>query len=350
MKKTFVFLLTIIFAAVSFITVSATESNALTETEFETDVDGGVETVGDTVIEGTTVEETAEALETTEISETTWAAETTEPSEATKADESTEALIEIRDDMSFSEIVFAIADAFGISVEEAEKMVANIRELGDRYLSDSDLWGQIAADMDAHPAKWTLIGLMAALILFLIGLLIKRVISDATAISRLKVAVAGIDRALSGDGQGDGQDELSVRALIRASNEQLETFKGEHGEQLEQIKTEHHAQIEQLKGENVALAAKVEEQTQAVQSLIEVIRKTAANSDTSLKLTEESTLRIMQLLKLTLDRDIPKTSKEARALWYSATQSRIKEIYEEGVTNAENGAGNGQAEEAGQKV
>lgn len=242
--------------------------------------------------------------------------------------------VEIGEELSFSETVLAIADKLGISVEEAEDLVQSIREFGDEYFSDTDLWSRVTADMDAHPAKWTIFGLLAALVLFLIGLLIKRVISDATTLSRLKVAVAGIDRALSGDGQGDTQGEPSIRALINGNNERLEEFKREHGEQLEL-----------LKGENAALAARNEELTQTVRGLNEVIRKMESNSDTSLKITEESALQILQLLNLALDRKVPVTTKEARALWYSATQNKIKSIYEEGVDNV-----NGGTEKAGEKV
>ena len=116
------------------------------------------------------------------------------------------------------------------------------------------------------------------------------------------------------------------------------------------MKGENNAQLEQLKGENSSLAARTEELTQTVNSLAETIRKTSANSDTSLKLTEESTLRIMQLLKIMLDRDIPKTSKEARSLWYSATQNRIKEIIEEGAVDVKDTEQDGEAEKAGEKV
>ena len=311
---------------------------AAAETEAYTDVDSTVEsteyTTADTVIEDTTVAETT-AAETT-IVETTIG--------ETEAATSTEALIEIDKDSSFSEVVLAIADKFGISIEEAEKMVGNIRELGDKYLSDSDLWDEITADMDANPARWTVIGLMAVLIIFLIGLLIKRVISDATTLSRLKMSVTDIRRGLLGDEEGE-QDNVSICTLIKEKNMQIEQLKIDNASLIEIV--------EELKIDNAALMEIVEELKKSIEVLNDTIHKMESNSDTSLKITEESALQILQLLNLALDRKVPVTTKEARALWYSATQNKIKSIYEEGVTNAENvdqRGKTGQAGQAGEKV
>lgn len=227
----------------------------------------------------------------------------------------TEAVIVIDESMSWSEVVFAIAEVCGISVEEAEKMVGNIRIVGDKYFGESDLWAQVVTDMDAHPAKWTLIGMLIALILFLVGLLVKRVISDATAMAKLKVAVSNIDAALNGDERDSKGNALSIRAMINEKN----------------------GHIELLEKENVELKTKAEELAQVVESLNKAIGKIEANSDTSLKLTEESTLQILQLLNIALDRKVPITTKEAREIWYSATQNKIKSIYEEGVANGNDG-------------
>lgn len=237
-------------------------------------------------------------------------AETTIEAEQTEVEESVEALPEISENASFSEIVLAIADAFGVSTEKAEEMVASIRNLGDRYLSDSDLWDMIVMDMDAHPARWTTIGLLLAVVLVLIGLLIKRVISDSTALSKLKISVAGIYKALSVE---DG-DNPSIPTMIAEKNEQINT----------------------LVEENAVLSGQVEELTSVVQTLLDKIQKSEVNSDTSLKITEEMSLQILQLLNLALDRKTPITTKEARTLWYSATQNKIKEIYQNGVDSVEN--------------
>lgn len=250
------------------------------------------------------------ATDDTTFFESETSVETTIEAEQTEVEESVEALPGINENASFSEIVLAIADAFGVSTEKAEEMVASIRNLGDKYLSDSDLWDMIVMDMDAHPARWTTIGLLLAVVLVLIGLLIKRVISDSTALSRLKISVAGIYKALSIE---DG-DNPPIPAMIAEKNEQINT----------------------LVEENAALSGQVEELTSVIQTLLDKIQKSEVNSDTSLKITEEMSLQILQLLNLALDRKTPITTKEARTLWYSATQSKIKEIYQNGVDSVEN--------------
>lgn len=255
------------------------------------------------------------ATDDTTFFESETSVETTiaDEAEQTEVEESVtvEALPEISENASFSEIVLAIADAFGVSTEKAEEMVASIRNLGDKYLADSDLWDMIVMDMDAHPARWTTIGLLLAVVLVLIGLLIKRVISDSTALSRLKISVAGIYKALSIE---DGEDNPSIPTMIAEKNEQINT----------------------LVEENAVLSGRVEELTSVIQTLLDKMQKSEVNSDTSLKITEEMSLQILQLLNLALDRKTPITTKEARTLWYSATQSKIKEIYQNGVDSVEN--------------
>lgn len=222
-----------------------------------------------------------------------------------------ESFIVIDESMSLSEVILSLAERYGISVSEAENMIYEIREIGDRYLSDSDLWSAIVEDMDARPAKWTVIGLISLAVLGLIGLLIKRVLSDAVAMSRLKVAVSNIDLALNGDEEGK---EVSIRSMI----------------------SEKNGHIELLEKENDELKVRTEELTAAVESLKQAIGKLESNSSASLKLSEEAALRILQLLNIALDRKTPIMSGEARKIWYESSQANIKGIYEEG-NNGEQG-------------
>ena len=67
--------------------------------------------------------------------------------------------------------------------------------------------------------------------------------------------------------------------------------------------------------------------------MIETVGKVESNSDTSLKLSEETALQILQLLNIAMDRKVPITTAEARQIWYEHTQNRIKTIYEEGLGN-----------------
>lgn len=233
--------------------------------------------------------------------------------------------IVINEMMSLSEVILAVAERCSISVEDAEKMVADIRVIGDRYLGENDLWVRISADMEEHPAKWTLFGLLLATVFALIGVLIKRVINDAMTTQRMKVALENLDKALNGDERDENGKALSIRAMIGEKNGQIEKLEKENAAQREEIGS---------------LKRKAEELAGVITGLNNAISKIESNSDTSLKITEESALQLIQLINIALDRKVPITSKEARQIWYEHTQNNIKRIYEEGTDNG------GETEEA----
>ena len=289
MKKYIFIILAVVFA-VTFTILPA----AATETDF------------DTIVELETI---AEGEEVSFVADTS-------VEEITVMDESEiESFAVIDGSMSLSEVILAIAERCGISVEEAEKMVTDIRVIGDRYLGGNDLWLRVTEDMEEHPAKWTLFGVLILIVLFLIGVLIKRVISDAVSTQRMKVALERIDEAINGDEKDENGRALSIRAMINEKNGHIDLLEKENGE----------------------LKAKTEELTQVIDTLKTAIGKVEVNSDTSLKLTEETMLRVIQLINIAMDRKIPLTSKEFRDLWYTHTQGKIKEIYEEGSHGGEAG-------------
>jgi transcriptional regulator with XRE-family HTH domain len=134
----------------------------------------------------------------------------------------------------------------------------------------------------------------------------------------MKMALEGISKALFGDEDGDG---TSIKAMIAEKNEQIETLKTENAEQQKQI---------------ASLEEKATQLAEAIKVLIETVGKVESNSDTSLKLSEETALQILQLLNIAMDRKVPITTAEARQIWYEHTQNRIKTIYEEGLGNGKN--------------
>lgn len=233
--------------------------------------------------------------------------------------------LEIDETMSLSEVILAVSKACGVSVEEAERIVLGIKAIGDEYLGENDLWVRISADMEEHPAKWTMLGLLLATVFVLIGVLIKRVITDALTAQKMKVALENLDHALNGDERDENGKALSIRAMI-----------GEKNGQIEKLEKENEAQREEIG----SLKLKAEELTGVITGLNNAISKIESNSDTSLKITEESALQLIQLINIALDRKVPITSKEARQIWYEHTQNNIKRIYEEGTDNG------GEAEEA----
>lgn len=222
----------------------------------------------------------------------------------------------IDQEASFSEVVLALADKFDISVEKAEELARDIKVIGDKYLGDSDLWAMVVEDMSAHPAKWTLYCMVVLLIIALIGVLIKRVLKDAITVQRIKISIEEIVKALNGDEKDENGMAVSIRGLIGEKNGQIEALEAQNKAQKEQI---------------VSLENKAEKLTGVITALDSAIGKIQSNSDTSLKLTEETTLQILQLINIAMDRKVPVTSKEARQIWYEATQNKIKSIYEEGT-------------------
>jgi hypothetical protein len=266
-------------------TESVTETEAVTETETETETETKTET--ETTLE-TVTEDGEIGLETVGIDQ----------------------------EASFSEVVLALADKFDISVEKAEELARDIKVIGDKYLGDSDLWALVVEDMSAHPAKWTLYCMVVLLIIALIGVLIKRVLNDAITVQRIKIAIEELAKALNGDEKDENGKAVSIRGLIGEKNGQIEALEAQNKAQKEQI---------------ISLENKAEKLTGVITALDSAIEKIQCNSDTSLKLTEETTLQILQLINIAMDRKVPVTSKEARQIWYEATQNKIKSIYEEGT-------------------
>lgn len=239
-----------------------------------------------------------------------------ETAEEVVTEETTEAVTEavteadIDGSMSLSEMILALAQKFGISVEDAEELVGDVKDVGDKYLEGNGLWDKISEDIQKNPAKWTIYGIVALLILFLIGVLIKRVINDALNGQRQRIAIENIDKSINGDEDVPGN---SLRELINKKNDDIDLLGNEHAG-LEK-------RVDELKMTADLLTAKVE-------YLSKIAEKMEKNSDTSLKMTEESALQILQLLNIALDRKVPITSKEARQIWYEHTQNNIKSIYE----------------------
>lgn len=219
--------------------------------------------------------------------------------------------------MSLSEMILALAQKFGISIEDAEELVGDVKDVGDKYLEGNSLWDKISEDIQNNPAKWTIYGIVALLVLFLIGVLIKRVINDALNGQRQRIAIENIDKSINGDEDVPGN---SLRELINKKNDDIDLLGKEH--------VGLEKRVDELKLMTDMLSTKVE-------CLSKIAEKMEKNSDTSLKMTEESALQILQLLNIALDRKVPITSKEARQMWYEHTQNNIKSIYEEAKNGGE---------------
>ena len=306
MKKIHLILMIIMIFALLTVGVSATEGESAVWMETSGECEAESFTVCETVSEDGSVTEYETGSET----------------EILIGGDVESEMVFTENEQTLSEAILAVAEELGISFEEAEALVAKAIMLGDKYLSDSDLWAAVAKDIGEHPAKWVLIAAVFLLILFLIGLLIKRVLNDAVSLQRTKIAIEGIGKTLNGDAEDDGG---SIRALIGEKNAVIESLKAENGE----LKDE----IGKLRSELSKLKTEIGGFSKNAEALTAVIGKVEANSGVSLKITEENALQILQLLNIALDRKVPITSAEARQIWYEHTQNRIKTIYEEGLGN-----------------
>ena len=299
MKKIYFILTVIMIFALLTVGVSATEGESAVWTETSGKSEAESFTVSETGSEGESVTEYETGSETDILIGGDVEGET----------------VFTENEQTLSEAILAVAEELGISFEEAQRLVANALVLGEKYFAESDFWALIVEDVQENPARWTLLAAAFLVILFLIGILIKRVLSDAVTNQKMKMALEGISKALFGDEDGDG---TSIKAMIAEKNEQIETLKAENAEQQKRI---------------ASLEKKATQLAEAIKGLIETVGKVESNSDTSLKLSEETALQILQLLNIAMDRKVPITTAEARQIWYEHTQNRIKTIYEEGLGN-----------------
>ena len=307
MKKTFIILIAVLILiaiSVTVLNVSATDTTCeVVVEETEESVVEGTETVGETVNE--TVTE-APAVE-----------DSAEESVGIDADVLMDA---VSGAQSKTEAVLKIAEIFGISLSDAEVLVNGFVAFGDEHFEESDMWLTIRDDIVTHPDKWTIIAIVAlgfvALLVFLIRSLIKNTLTQTN--TKLKLADID-DHQMASDRKLESLDADSkeIKELIGGVKALLE------GES-EELKREN----EDLKELLVAVRGLIENESAAVDSL-------KANSETSLKVTEESALQILQLINIAMDRKVPITTREARKLWYSDAVAKVKA--KAGLTDAEAG-------------
>lgn len=210
------------------------------------------------------------------------------------------------------ETIMAFAELFGISAEEAEAIVNNIIVFGDEHFEENDLWTALRADILSNPDKWVIIVIIASAFIALIAFIIRCLIKNVLVQTNTKLKLKDIDEheaATSGK-----LDEIKILlGEIKEKEAELDEIKGEN---------------EELKGLLQSVKTLIEGESAAVDSL-------KANSETSLKVTEETALQIVQLLNIAMDRKVPIASAGARKLWYEDSVQKIKE--KAGLLNAKDG-------------
>ena len=207
---------------------------------------------------------------------------------------------------SKTQAVIKLAEAMGITVEDAEALIDKFITFGDEHFEDSDLWSALKQDVNLHPDKWIIIALVALAFVALVVFLIRSVIKNTLTQTNTKIKMASIEEhAMGVEKQGE---ELKV---------QFTALKEEADEMRETLDTV----------------------LQLLMSEAEAVGSLKSNSDTSLKLSEESAFQILQLLNIAMDRKVPTVTPEARKLWYDNSVAKLKKVA--GVTDKSGGGQNG---------
>lgn len=192
---------------------------------------------------------------------------------------------------SKAQAVIKLAEAMGITVEDAEALIDKFITFGDKHFEDSDLWSALKQDVNEHPDKWIIIALVALAFVALVVFLIRSVIKNTLTQTNTKIKMASIEEHAKGvEKQGE---ELTVKftALKEEADEMRETL---------------------------------DTVLQLLMSEAEAVGSLKSNSDTSLKLSEESAFQILQLLNIAMDRKVPTVTPEARKLWYDNSVAKLK--------------------------
>ena len=200
---------------------------------------------------------------------------------------------------SKTQAVIKLAEAMGITVEDAEALIDKFITFGDEHFEDSDLWVSLKQDVSEHPDKWVIIAIVALAFVALIVFLIRSVIKNTLTQTNTKLRM------------------LSIEEHAAGVKKQVEAYKVE----LDEIKLEADEMRETLDTILEILIA----ESEAVGSL-------KSNSDTSLRLTEESAFQILQLLNIAMDRKVPVVTGETRKIWYENAVNKLREKTGQNVT------------------
>lgn len=273
--------------------------------------DGGFdsEIVSESVFEGQ--EATAEEGSGSDMAIGEESAQDSEPlsEEATAGIDAGELNDVISNSQSKTEAIINIADIFGISVSDAEALVNTLVAFGDEHFEESDTWLVIRNNIIEHPDLWTVIAIVALGFIALVAFLIRCIIRNALTQTNTKLKLKDIDeheQAVDGKLDLVDTDNKEIISLLGGIKELLE---GESAE---------------LKRENEDLKAILELIREAIASESAAVDTLKANSETSLKVTEESSLQILQLLNIAMNRKVPTVSEGARKVWYEDAVAKVK--------------------------
>ncbi len=327
MKKYIAIIFAVVMAAIMVLPCAATETVTEMPTEAITEaVSESVAVTEATAEEVTTVVTESEIITDAIADVVTESVETDVVTEIEISIDIGEVHDIIENSSSFAEAVIAIADRFGISIEDAEKLVGDMKALGDKYLGESEVWEIVKHDMENNPGKYVVVALIVLVLVAIIGLMLKWIVSNIGQIRALKIDLRSLKKSVDGDDSDEGKAN-SLRYLISAKNGRIEALERENAE---------------IKSELVLLCERDEELT----LMASEVKK---NTESALNITQETALQIAQLLCIAMDNGkLPLMSKEAKQIWLANTQARIKAAG--AVKDAEGGEADAEASKEVQNV
>lgn len=247
----------------------------------------------------------------------------TEITESETESEDIAAIIEGAD--SKLDAIFAIANAMGITPEEAEAFLDKMVSLGDEHFGESDLWADVKASITEDPEAWTVAALVVLMLMVLVIFIIRGLIKNTIAQSATKANITDIKTVLGinkDTGKSETLDGLKADILGLKKN------------------------TERLEAENAELKVDLELQSaaiiQAVGEVLDAVRSEDAKLDViegetaaSVKINGEQALQIVQLLNIAMGRQMPRMSETTRKAWYDESVTKIKEAA--GIKGADDG-------------
>lgn len=207
---------------------------------------------------------------------------------------------------SKTQAIIKLAELMGITVEDAEALIDKFITFGDEHFEESDLWATLKADVGLHPDKWIMIALIALAFVALVVFLIRSVIKNTLTQTNTKIKIAAIESHASG---------------------------------VEEKVMEQKAELDEIKAEALEMREILDTILQTLIAESEAVGSLKENSDTSLKLSEESAFQILQLLNIAMDRKVPAVTPEARKLWYDNSVAKLKKAA--GLTDKSGGEAHG---------
>lgn len=303
MKKIFIFLMMLALCMAVILPVGATETfeGTFESTEYLSGSESVTESVEDTE-------------ESHSVSDSEFVSETESQTENIAAI--------IGDADSRLDAIVKIAEAMGITLDEAEALLDKMVALGDEHLADSDLWNDIRADILENPDRWIIVALVVLMLIALVTFIIRGLIKNTTAQAATRANIIDIK-----------ENEAKISEKVNAATKKLSSIEGEHVEikaemyELRELAEQMQRVVDASKDET----ARIHEMAITMLSAVERIK---ADSASALKVNEEQALQTVQLLNIAMGRNLPTVSKSTRKVWYEDAVSKIKEAANDNGTEA----------------